>query len=405
MKKFAFWSQQVVPWITLVAMSMYMVYGSFQVLDKKCTVGMFVATLGAYKDLGDRFEGVHSKVQEALSTVEPLEQLVRYLNLGTDLEDRKNINRLRRQFVHDMLQDLDKSSTPDKVFWDNIRIQFDKVNIVHIPSLNSVHLKIFQDTMTLVSGPHGSGKGSLLNVFTKNFGGDGAVLFPPFLFCLQVSREPTIITYLSLFENLCYGRDFDLERPDRCKTIFKQFLLDRDGRGHNWLLDQLEVDIQNHQDGTLQQINKKDLLNEDDPHNTMWFNKLSVNEMKRIHLARALIFSPNILALHRPCDDVDTKSVDLFMKLLRDFVENRGLEVPDDEHAWELRHPRTVFLTSGKGAHRDNMEQWCDYHWSLDGGYLKFDVGSYRQGSEWENRGGNNHLSERIRQGNKRIDL
>merc|ERR1719487_34196 len=118
-----------------------MAYGSHQVLQGRITVGVFLATIAVYKDIGDRFQGVHSKIQTALGAVEPLMQLTRFMNLTTDLPARMNINRRRRKFVKDMLQWADSASArPDKEFWDNVRIHFDSARIEHIPSLQRVHV-------------------------------------------------------------------------------------------------------------------------------------------------------------------------------------------------------------------------------------------------------------------------
>lgn len=384
MKKFSFWSDQVVPWVTLLTIGIYMGYGSHQVLKGEITVGVFLATIAVYKDLGDRFQGVNSKIQDALGAVEPLMQLTRFMNFTTDLPTRMMINRERSNFVKDRLADCVKSDAiPDKAFWDGIRIHFNNVSIEHIASLQHVEIKVNQDTITLVSGPHGCGKATLLNFFSQKVK-IGHIHFMPFLLSLQISRVPDVISYLSLLENLCYGRSVTESDIARARSIFLRTLEGiAIGNESHWLIEQFDKDVSEYKSGYISERDKQELLNIDDATSPAWHKKLSYNEMSRIHLARALIYSPNIMVLHKPCDDVDTDLVTSTMSLLRQFVEDRGLQTVEDgkvdsgKHPWHMRHPRTVFLTCGKHIHRKDIEAWVDHHWCLDSGTLKFQNGGY----------------------------
>jgi len=401
MNKFKFWMEQVVPWVSLLSLGSYMIYGSLCVLEGQISVGVFLATMNAYGDLGARFQFLNSKLAGALGTVEPLMQLTKYMNLETDLEGRLVVNRKQRDFIIGTISRRRTSSwgppdgsavdsTLSKSFFDGVRIHFEGDGIEHVKSLSNLHVKVRQDTITLISGPHGCGKSTLLSMFSKTTN-QGDVSFMPFLFCLQVSNVPDVITHMNLLENLCYGSSENLDRPERVRRIFKHVLLGKRAVESHWLLDRLESDIAAHESGNDFSISLELWQDIHDTEHTAWHKKISNNEKRRIHLARAFIFNPNIMVLHKPCDDVDTETVSIIMELLREFVEERGLEC--DAHSLKAaRHPRTVFLTSALGAHRDDMDGWVDYHWFFDREALRFDAGGYSKSTRLKIRTGKNRM-------------
>ena len=71
--------------------------------------------------------------------------------------------------------------------------------------------------------------------------------------------------------------------------------------------------------------------------NAATFSKLSLADKKRIQLARALIFDPEILVINSPTTFFDTDEHEFILSVLRSFVNNRGLgENPSTRH---LRRP------------------------------------------------------------------
>merc|ERR1712232_907354 len=76
-----------------------------------------------------------------------------------------------------------------------------------------------------------------------------------------------------------------------------------------------------------------------------WMAHLSNSERKRIHLARAFIFNPEVMVLHRPVDEFELSLTDNILALMREFVDNRGVEL--DPGTAHRRRPRTVFYTGG----------------------------------------------------------
>ena len=74
-------------------------------------------------------------------------------------------------------------------------------------------------------------------------------------------------------------------------------------------------------------------------------NGLSRSDKKLLHIARALIYNPEVLVVHSPTTYFDKRQAAIVMDVLRDFVASRGLEMPA-ETAWK-RRPRTCIFSTG----------------------------------------------------------
>merc|ERR1719160_89858 len=85
----AFQNKQLVPWITNLAIGLYIAIGSHAVLEGSITLGGFLATMQIYRDLGERFEWFYSKIiQEFLAAMVPLLCVMQLFNYPTDVPDR-----------------------------------------------------------------------------------------------------------------------------------------------------------------------------------------------------------------------------------------------------------------------------------------------------------------------------
>ena len=75
--------------------------------------------------------------------------------------------------------------------------------------------------------------------------------------------------------------------------------------------------------------------------------RLSRSDKKLLHLARALVYNPEILIVHSPTLLLDQEHQHVIIDVLRDFVNERGLELPKATRY--RRRPRTcVFSTRSK---------------------------------------------------------
>mmetsp|Transcript_94419 Transcript_94419/g.295433 ORF Transcript_94419/g.295433 Transcript_94419/m.295433 type:complete len:129 (+) Transcript_94419:3-389(+) len=82
----------------------------------------------------------------------------------------------------------------------------------------------------------------------------------------------------------------------------------------------------------------------------VWRVVLSHTDAFILSLARAFIANPQVLCIHKPTLFLSKRSAANVLRLLRQFVEDRGLALDEDP---KERQPRTVIFTS---ARRDSVE-------------------------------------------------
>merc|ERR1711869_140417 len=62
-----------------------------------------------------------------------------------------------------------------------------------------------------------------------------------------------------------------------------------------------------------------------------WIRTFSSTDIAKINLARVFIANPEILIIHRPTIAFEEKTANEMLDLLPEFVQKRGLELPEDE--------------------------------------------------------------------------
>eukprot|EP00930_Biecheleria_cincta_P006081 TRINITY_DN107061_c0_g1_i1.p1 TRINITY_DN107061_c0_g1~~TRINITY_DN107061_c0_g1_i1.p1 ORF type:complete len:148 (+),score=13.44 TRINITY_DN107061_c0_g1_i1:391-834(+) len=91
--------------------------------------------------------------------------------------------------------------------------------------------------------------------------------------------------------------------------------------------------------------------------------RLSLTDRVLINLARALIYDPNIIVLNRPMVELSQECVKRVGAILREFVDERGFEIPPKGSAC-TRRPRTVFASYLRPEDTDLV----DVEWRVEGG-------------------------------------
>merc|ERR1740121_463228 len=88
------------------------------------------------------------------------------------------------------------------------------------------------------------------------------------------------------------------------------------------------------------------ILNRDDNRtlHESWHEAFTRSEIHKIHLARGLIFNPELLIMQRPVAHFRSDIADLVLGVLRQHVTCRGLGLPREEIS--IRRPRTLFFTA-----------------------------------------------------------
>jgi hypothetical protein len=195
-----------------------------------------------------------------------------------------------------------------------------------------------------------------------------------------VDDEPAIVPYLSLFENLTFG----VSNPNvqRVKKVFSTLCTDRLGKD-NWLGKELESCItglgskmrktlSTSDEGSPLMQNKEPSEpsfetaapaapqeeGSDDGSPPPWHLRLSQSERKMVHLCRAFMYNPEILVLNKPLDDGDMDESMKFLEMLREFVDNRGVEMPPS--LLSARRPRSAFFSGGMDASADEAKEISD---------------------------------------------
>eukprot|EP00928_Gymnodinium_smaydae_P071430 TRINITY_DN55018_c0_g1_i1.p1 TRINITY_DN55018_c0_g1~~TRINITY_DN55018_c0_g1_i1.p1 ORF type:complete len:855 (-),score=126.34 TRINITY_DN55018_c0_g1_i1:175-2739(-) len=347
--KHQFFSDQVVPVITYLSIGAYMALGAQEVIFGYQSLGAFLATINIYKDLGDRFERLAGNLNSFMQAIDPLVSLSIQFGLPTDVRLRRERNEHRRKYTKAALKEA-CSAGQHQVFWDEIPIALQGVSVSHVPALDNISVKIPQGSLVLIAGPHGSGKATLASIIgDMKAPHSGQVVYPGHLRTLEVSYQPLLLQYLSLYDNLIFGTpDAD---PQRVRQVAERLAL-----------SQATLDELNHDIAEIGHVKRKKRRMEDVDEHDMWYKKLSPSDRKMVNIARALIYNPNLLILHRPVDDVDFDKGELVMCILRDFVDQRGIEL--DMATAASRRPRTAFFTGGdhNAAFKGSV---VDYVWEL----------------------------------------
>jgi len=184
-------------------------------------------------------------------------------------------------------------------------------------------LELPQGKMVSLSGPHGSGKATVLKLLSGIFYPSiGNIYIPSHLRLLHVSHTTQLLER-SLWHNLTYGAT----RLNRKRVMA---IVRRLGSESGELAKQLQAEYDNAE------------LCEGD--GQAWRDSLCYTEKAVVHIVRALVMNPEVMVLHRPIVHFAHKQQNMFMKLLKEHVDARGLEM--GEHPKELRRPRTVVYST-----------------------------------------------------------
>lgn len=214
--------------------------------------------------------------------------------------------------------------------------------------LESVNLEIPQGKLVCITGLPGHGKGTLLRVLADVLmPTSGSVFVPSHLRVLHVQIQEKLYegsiafnVYFALLASrgLLKVGDLDEEELARGVRVCKAL----------GMMPHVIDAVENFQ-------NKQGTHSEG----------LSLTTKVRIQLARALIANPEVLVLHMPCDSLRATQAEVVITKLREFVDNKGVELPEDVSG--RRRPRTCIFTSN---HHHILEK-ADTIWSVVDGQME----------------------------------
>lgn len=391
------------PFLTTCAVILYTVFNYRAVVDGQVPIGAFIAGTAVWKGVGKSYQTVYSEVIFMQSAVAPLLNVVHYMNCAVDTLDRLDMKRkqlaqshqasgraqsqlfqgvpAQMQCVSDTnVVQRGKSVAPAVYAQDLMMIIGSNVTFAYPASrsggaklLDHASFKIRQGTLVSVFGGRGTGKKTLLELISSvqlpHASDDCTVFVPPHLQLLHVTKEPQQLLELDIFQNLRFGcmkEDGEITRvlnicrkmglsegtlklvqdaartanPDdfvATKTATKRSQSARQSLDSiNEVGKQISADTVGTSDSVVKRTMQEELC-------TSAVTNLPFTEKCLLHIARAFVANPHVLVLHKPLEHFNTLMSQRIVDLLREFVDNRGLEKPAE--TFSTRRPRTVIFS------------------------------------------------------------
>eukprot|EP00419_Tripos_fusus_P082805 CAMPEP_0172947532 /NCGR_PEP_ID=MMETSP1075-20121228/227614_1 /TAXON_ID=2916 /ORGANISM="Ceratium fusus, Strain PA161109" /LENGTH=372 /DNA_ID=CAMNT_0013808999 /DNA_START=80 /DNA_END=1195 /DNA_ORIENTATION=- len=297
------------PWVALGCVCTYMWFGGKMLIGGSTTLslGIFLANIQAIKTIGGSYTSIFTALLEAQSCIHSLRQITHLMNLPTDLEMRRESNNKRRIRTAELQEDL-KKRFPTQQYRQHLdkvpimleNLQFQYVT-THIDStlnlLGKINLE--QGTLSVLVGKLSEGKRTLLRIMAGVILPHGGLCFvPSHLRVLHVAAEPFFYRG-SLLENLTFGMDHanpDSQQEYVFKVLNRLFATNR---------------LKQHFLGG---------------HRLDWAKVLSRSECQTLNLARCVVANPHMLCMDKPLKVFDDERASACLQLLREFVNNRGVE-------------------------------------------------------------------------------
>jgi len=312
-------------WLTNIFAAAYIIIGGTQVVNGNQEVGMFLANLSTIKTIGSAWGTIYTIIMEMEVMSPDFRQVVIMLNLPTDVPQRRLLNRDRREktavFRKEAAEKLKAGWPVDNlpIILDDLTYSYSSQTKAAFKMQGGLKIHLHQGEFISFMGPRGEGKATLLQMLAQVFFPETAtsLFVPSHLRVLNVSSE-ILFTRESLFSNVTFGTRDATTQMDRVVAICKRLQI-----------PQQYIDaIQKGPDGKVED----------------WAATISSSHKNLLSLARALVFNPQVLCLHRPLDPFDDELSEVVLQVLFEFCRNKGVEVdPNDRHS---RRPRTCLITT-----------------------------------------------------------
>lgn len=321
-------------WLGPFYIAFYIIIDAPQVIDGNLTLGTFLATVSILNSISDQFSRAYSTIIDLGEACAPMKKLTVFFNKPTDLLTWKGVNRQRRENTKKARDEMLQASSEETLYkTDLIPIRLEQVcySFLGKQIFMGVTCSAQQGQLVAVTGPHGSGKATLLRLLGHVvFPQEGSIFIPSHLRVLHVTQEALMLNS-SPWLNLLFGcpnkRQVDGERVRHILELMEMHhtleLIEDDLAKH------LKHEAEEEQPGTYEEAGA-------------WLDLLTYTEKVKMHLARALIMNPEVLVLQRPLHHYDYETSRVVMGVLRRHVEEKGLGLPEEGR--EHRRPRTCCL-------------------------------------------------------------
>lgn len=335
--------EYVAKWLTVFFYSLWAVIGGLQVIRGQLSLGLFMTALKTFLHMGKAWESIFDVIWDIHRIFPELERIVRLLNWPTDLPARVRISHFRRDVSSSILKNSDGCSRDSFNVADDMPIEIRNMSLLlgsaqRHAAFTAGAFKIQQGQLVCLTGQAGAGKGILLKMLGGEILPDTDVLnvaaneteawffLPSHLRNLYVSTP--IFFHGSLYDNLIFGlwKHTAEARPARIRSICCDL-------GIRDLWDMY---------GAIDDSDEGDIFQYD------WTALFSQSECQRLSIARALVYNPEVLCLHKPCLGLADDEAVPVMHAFRDFVTNKGVDM--NLGSIDKRRPRTcIFSTERRG--------------------------------------------------------
>lgn len=366
------------PYLAAMFTSVFIAMGAPEVLSGGLSLGAFLATIRIYGEVGEEFKEGFECMLEIVGCAGPLKKITKYMNMTTDLLDKKAVNRQRRadstterektmmEFRErkkwEAAQSQGSSASKGKVFaTDLMKFKINDLSFRYAEDapnvLQNVNVEVGQGKLVVVVGPHQGGKTTLLKLLSISiFPQKGSIFIPSHLRVLHVAQTPAVMKF-TLWQNLTFGRAS--ADPQRVRLILTQI-----GLAHliDIINDELDEAQRANGDGQHSHDEESHGHHEDEGEEDelpAWMKSRTTTELALIHLARAFIVNPEVLIMQRPLIHFNKDKRDHMCDILREFVDNRGICLPAE--SLTRRRPRTLIFTASSKEEipqLDNVVIW-----------------------------------------------
>lgn len=329
-------------WLSLICLAFWTIFGGTRVLEHEVSLGMFLANVNILGMIGSAWGGIYQISLDVMTMFPSQENVVRAMNLPTDVASRRALNILSRRESRLLVESMSNTDLQDggpPIVIDRMCIEVGDIPFVY-STTNSATVTVRRTSLNIsgiarialgevafLMGPRGGGKGSVLKIIggeilpkAEAVGGrcdankPGRCFVPPHLWTLHVSSP--IFFGGSLLANLSFGVASGDEdgTPERVAKVCA--------------LLGIEDDVMEH-------LKTEESL--------LWSDVFSTTQCQLLSVARALVANPEILCIHQPTQLFSEAVTKTVMDVLRGFVDERGVQ---DNHAKDSRRLRTLIMTT-----------------------------------------------------------
>ncbi|CAE7530256.1 ABCB10, partial [Symbiodinium natans] len=327
-------------WLGPFFMGLYVAIEANRVLDNSLSLGTFLATVGIMKDISEEFEEGYAIILELSQFYYSVVDLTVFFNKDTDLRTWKAVNRKRREeskkardasfakpapavpadaslaktapaVPGEMEEAAEEAEAPPEPAEAPQEPSADmevvyKTDLIPIriegmcysrekPIFTNVNVSVQQGQLVAVTGPHGSGKATLLRLLGHVvFPQEGFIFIPSHLRVLHVTQEALLMN-LSPWRNLVFGcTDPSTVDAERVRNILERMQMKA-------TLKLIASDVARHSKGEpAQELSESS--------GDSWMGSITYTEKVKLHLARAFIMNPEVMVLQRPLHHYDANT-------------------------------------------------------------------------------------------------